>query len=482
MYRGLGAWISGLTAPAMIGLAALELVYLIGDIEFAGFLGRGAALLVVLVLIPRFGFREWVLLGIALALTAGFAAGDGGWGDGGWGGGGGWVAARYALDQGAFFAAFILLMTLLREAAVTSPAVLEVGHFLTSQQPGRRFVATYLGGHISGVLLNFGAISLLAPLVQRGVRAEPVVTDEDKRRATIREQRQLSALIRGFAVVIIWAPTTLTQAIIHQSLPGLHSGRVMAMGLAITLVFLVVGWVEDRLRWGRPRRRAPGLRTVPFPVKAARDLGFVALCLIVGAYGSRALLDITIAQALMLMAPLMLTGWVFAQYAVDGVGQGIFAVRRRLGEIATGPLPRMTRDAYLLGVAGFIGAAAARLAPVDMIIAHLALESVPPWLFLSALPVIIMLSGNIAMSPIMVVVFLSAIISGLPVLPAAPDLIAVSLGVGWALSMTASPNATGPIILAGITGLPTTTLTWRWNGIYSLAALTVLGVGFYLLA
>ena len=72
---------------------------------------------------------------------------------------------RYALDQGAFFAAFILLMTLLREVAVTSPAVLDLGHFLTSQQPGRRFVATYVGGHLSGVLLNFGAISLLAPLV-----------------------------------------------------------------------------------------------------------------------------------------------------------------------------------------------------------------------------------------------------------------------------------------------------------------------------
>jgi hypothetical protein len=471
MYRGLGSRISGLTAPAMIGLATLELAYLVGDIEFAGLLGRGAALLVVLVIIPRFGFREWVLLGLAIALTVGLANGDGGW-----------AAARYALDQGAFFAAFILLMTLLREAAATSPAVLHLGHFLTSQQPGRRFFATYLGGHLSGVLLNFGAISLLAPLVQRGVRAEPAVTDEDKRRVAIREQRQLSALIRGFAVVITWAPTTLTQAIILQSLPGLSYGRVMAMGLAVSSVFLAVGWAEDRLRWGRPRRRAPGLRVVPFPAMAARDLGLVALCLITGAYGARAILDITTAQALMLMAPVMLTGWVFTQNAGRGARPGILAVRLRLGEIATGPLPRMTRDAYLLGVAGFIGAAAARLAPVDLIAAHMALESVPPWLFLSALPVIIMLSGNIAMSPIMVVVFLSAIISVLPVLPADPDLIAVALGGGWALSMTASPNATGPIILAGITGLPTTTLTWRWNGVYSLAALGVLMLGFYLIA
>ncbi len=199
MNRGAGAKLSGLTAAAMLGLAALELVYLVGQVELAGTLGRGAALLVVVVVAPRFGVREWLLLAVALALTAGLA-----------GTGAGWSAARHALDQGAFFAAFILLMTLLREAAITSPAVQALGHFLTGQQPGRRFVATYLGGHLGGVLLNFGAISLLAPLIQRGVRAEPVLNADDERRATIREQRQLSALIRGFAFVITWAPTTLT--------------------------------------------------------------------------------------------------------------------------------------------------------------------------------------------------------------------------------------------------------------------------------
>jgi len=471
MLRTAVTKLSGLTAAAMIGLAALELAYLIGHVELAGLLGRGAALLVAVVVAPRFGVREWVLLGVALALTAGLAGGDGGW-----------SAARHALDQGAFFAAFILLMTLLREAATTSPAVQGLGHFLTNQQPGRRFVATYLGGHLSGVLLNFGAISLLAPLIQRGVRAEPVVTKADERRAAIREQRQLSALIRGFAFVITWAPTTLTQAIILGSLPGLNVARVMVLGLAVSGAMLVVGWAEDRLRWGRPRRRALGMPVVRFPGVAARDLGLVALCLVAGTYGARAVLEVTTAQALMLMAPLMLTGWVFTQNAGDGAGPGLRALRRRLGEIVSGPLPRMTRDAYLLGVAGFIGAAAARLAPVEAIATRLALESIPPWLFLIALPVLIMAAGNIAVSPIIVVVFLAAVISALPVLPADPDLIAVALGAGWALSMTASPNATGPILLSGITGLPATTLTWRWNGVYSLAALSVLAVGLYLLA
>jgi hypothetical protein len=460
--------LSGLTAMAMFWLAALELAYLVGGIGYAGMLGRWVALLVILLIVRQFGIREWALLGLALALTAGLVNRDGHWG-----------TVQFAMDQGAFFAAFILLITMLREAAVTSPAVLNLGHFLTSQQPGRRFVATYIGGHLSGVLMNFGAISLLGPLVQRGVRAEPAVTDEEKQRVLIRERRQMAALIRGFAVVITWAPTTLTQAIILQSLPGLNTGRVMALGLGLSGLLLLVGWAEDRLRWGRPRKRAPELVAVNFPGSAARDLALVALILIAGAYTARAAFNTTTAAALMLIAPLMLVGWVFTQNMGGGTGEGLRAVRRRVGEIATGPLPRMTRDAYLLGVAGFIGATAARLAPVDAIAAYLEPDRVPAWLFLTVLPVIVVLSGNLAIAPIMMVVFLAAIISALPMLPADPNLIAIALGGGWALSMTASPNATGPILLSGITGLPATTLTWRWNGVYSLAALGVMGAAFY---
>ncbi len=218
---------------------------------------------------------------------------------------------------------------------------------------------------------------------------------------------------------------------------------------------------------------------MPFPKKAARNLGVVALCLVIGTYGPREALRISTAEALMLVSPFMLAGWVYAQNIGRG---GRTALGGRIREIATGPLPRMTHSAYMLGVAGFIGSAAAELAPVDAIAGHLSHEHIRPWIFLTALPIIVMVAGNIAVAPVMMVVFLAAVISALPVLPADPDLIALSLGAGWALSMTAAPNATGPILLAGVTGLPATTLTWRWNGIYSLAALAALGAVFFVIA
>jgi hypothetical protein len=459
------------TATAMTALAVLELLYLVGHVETAGLLGRGAALVVMLAVAPRFGLREWLLLAAALALTAGLASRPGGWEE-----------ARHALDRGAFFAAFILLMTLLREAAITSPAVLAMGNYLTRQQPGRRFLASFLGGQMAGVLLNFGAISLLAPMIQRGVRAEPVRTEDDERRAKIRERRSLSALIRGFAMVITWAPTTLTQAIILHSLPGLSALKVMSCGLALSALMLAVGWTEDRLRWGRPRARVPGMPVARFPAGAAGDLAVVGLILICATYGARELLAIGTPQALMLVAPLMLFGWVFSQNAGRGPAEAAGAVVQRLQEVVVGPFPRMTRDAFTLGAAGFIGTAAADLAPVEAIAAALALDSVPGWLFLISLPVLIVVSAVVAISPMMTVVFLGSVVSALPVMPVDPNLIALAFGFGWGLALTASPNSTGAIFLSGATGVPTTTLTWRWNGVYSLMALATLTVVFWLVA
>lgn len=350
---------------------------------------------------------------------------------------------------------------------MTSASVLAVGRWMTRQPPGRRFVATWIGGHLAGILMNFGAVSLLAPLVQRGVRAEPAVSDDDHRRAAIRERRQLSALIRGFAWVICWAPTTLTQAIILDVVPGLEPGRAIVAGVSLSLVMLLLGWAEDRLRWGRPR---PAAGAGPPPLRAVLDLLAVYALLVLGALGMQAALSVSLPQALMTVAPLMLVGWVVSQ----SLGGVIGGARARLAAIVGEAIPRLARDAYLLGAAGFIGIAAARLAPVPAIAAWTERAGVPGWVLVASLPVLITLGGQVALSPMMMVVFLAAVVSALPTLPAPPEIVAVALGAGWALSMTAAPNATGALLISGATGIPSTVMTWRWNGAYSLAAIALL--------
>ena len=82
----------------------------------------------------------------------------------------------------------------------------------------------------------------------------------------------------------------------------------------------------------------------------------------------------------------------------------------------------------------------------------------------------------------MVVVFLAAVINELPTLPADPNHIVFALSAGWALSMTASPNASATLLISSIARVPPTTLTWRWNGLYALLCFVAFVVCFALLS
>ena len=451
--------ICALIALSLSGLVILLEVFGQG---WAALPARVAALLLLIAVLPRFGVREWALLLLASLLAFGlWQRGDG-------------AEVTFALSQGAYFAGFILMMMLLREAAQTSASVLTVGAWITQQPPGRRYLANWSAGHLAGILMNFGAISLLAPLVQRGVRAAPIETPEDERRAQIRERRQLSALIRGFAPVITWAPTTLTQVIILGSVPGLDPLTVIAYGLGLGVIMLGLGWAEDRLRWGKARVQTadPG----PFPRRAGLDLLLVYVLLILGAYAVLSLAGVSLPKALMTVAPLMLVGWVLSQnHGAPG------PTAARLSQIFARAVPRLARDAYTLGAAGFIGIAAAGLAPVEVLAAWTDSAHLAPWMIVALIPLVITLAGQIALSPMMMVVFLAAVMSALPELPAQPEHIAIALAAGWMLSLTASPNATGALLIAGATGIAPTTITWKWNGVYSLAALAAFTLLSYLI-
>ena len=447
---------------ALTVLTVLVLAHLVAGQAWAEGPERVVALVVTVLIMPRFGLREWALLTFALALSAGlYLQGHG-------------ADVGLALAKGAYFTAFILAMMLLREAAATSDAVLAVGHWISRQPPGRRFATTWVGGQLAGILMNFGAVSLLAPLIQRGVRADPVTSDDEARRVVIRERRQLSALVRGFAPVIAWSPTTLTQVIILAAVPGIDPVAAIGYGLAMATVMFVIGWTEDRLRWGPPRI-APA--PVAFPGRAGLHLAIVYALLIAGSIALVQGLGLSLPQALMTVAPVMLAGWVLSQNR--GV---VHTTAARLEEVWSVSIPRMARDAFNLGAAGFIGITAARLAPVDAIAGWAEASGVPDWMLVASLPVIITLAGQVALSPMMMVVFLGAVVSALPDLPAAPEVIGLALSAGWMLSLTGSPNATGAILISSATGLAPTTITWRWNGVYSLLALAAVVLAIWALA
>ncbi len=458
-----------MTFFSLATLSVAELLFLYTGADGAGLVSRLAICAVCLCVIPHFTLREWALSLMAVLLTGGLVivepTADG---------------IVHGLDRAAFFGAFIYLITLLKEAAVRSPSVLELGRYLTNQPPGRRFFATAIGGHFMGVLLNFGAVSLLAPLIQRGARADPIITEQDERRAAIREQRQISALLRGFSWMILWSPTALTQAVLLTTLPGVDLITVMSLGGIAAVIMILIGRIEEQLRWRHLIISRPA-SSLKFPKKSALILLFVCGLLLGLTYAVVGLANVSTARALMLMAPLVMGFWVFAQNQQERFGDSLVSTGSTLASILRTTAQPLARNTFALGSAGFIGETAAILAPVQWMAEHVNFEQIPAWLFLSSLPVLISLCGQIALSPLMVVVFLSAIMRELPGLPADPSHIVFAMGAGWALSMTASPNATATILISGTCGIAPTTLTWRWNGIYALICLATFCGIFYII-
>ena len=454
----------------MIALMGLELVHLFAELPLAGWLVQALVLAVPVIGLPLLKAREFYLFAVAFALT---------------------VAALFdttldaqvfatALDRAGFLAAFILLMGLLREGAITSPAVGVCGRYLTQQPSRRRFVAVFTGSHLFSVLINLGALSLLAPIIQRGVRpgGDPDAPLDEI--GAVRERRQLCAALRGFSWFLVWAPTAVTQAVLPVLIPGIDPWRLIGLGLAVAFVMLLVSWAEDTLRWLPLRRRLmaagamPKLERTAFPARSFFDLGLVCAALFALTLAFKTLGSVSIVAGVMLAAPLVLAGWLYAQRPALAAAGG------RLRHIALDAIPGGVREACSLAAAGYIGTLAANLVPIERLVPDGA-PSLPAWLFLASLSVLVWAGGQVALSPITMAVFLGSLVAALPALPTDATLAALAIAAGTAICTTGAPFASGTMMLARASGHSGVTLAWRWNAGYTAVATGVLVVVFFLL-
>ncbi|GAB4363258.1 MAG: hypothetical protein Kow00114_19200 [Kiloniellaceae bacterium] len=395
-----------------------------------------------------------------------------------------WDLVLRGLDRASFLAAFILLMGLLREGGITSPAVLQCGTYVTQQPPQRRFLAVFLGAHFFSVLINLGALSLLAPIIQRGVRGDYRQREDLDEIALLRERRQLTALLRGFAWFLLWAPTAVTQAILPTLIPGVDPARLLVTGICLALLMLAVGWAEDALRWLPLRRRLrssgrlPQREKLPFPRAALTRLGAVSallfgLTLLFTAWGG-----VLLVGGVMLAAPIVLLVWVFMQQRPAGetvpLQARVAGTGRRLASVTALGLPSFQREAVSLGAAGFIGTLAAALVPAEQVASLLSVAEMPGWLFLSLLSLTVWFFGLVALSPITTAVFLGSLVTELGAVPADPTNIVLAIAAGTAICTLGAPFASGTLMLARASGYTGVELTWKWNLIYTMLSAAVL--------
>ncbi len=440
-------------------VSALQLLRLHLHLDVAG-IASGLMLLVFLGFVAaQLGLRERVLLAMCGAATvAAFALTANPWP----------LMARGA-TQAAFLTAFMVLLALLREGASTSRSVGALGRYLTSRPPGKRYLAIHSGGQLLGMFLNFGALTLLGPLIQRGAHAG---TENNPALAQWRERRQLSALVRGFSWTICWSPATVSMAITISVVPDSRLWVVCLCGLlAANVGSVLIGWRLDRNSGEQARIELAQLNatsTTPaalgFPRQAASRVLLICLTL----FGFSVLIsqfnDVKIVAALMLASPLVTMAWIIMQTT----NQRTASLPQRLNEIITRSVPAGAPEAVTLAAAGYLGIVVAALVNPETLAARLPmLNSAGPVVYVM-LMAIIPIASNLALPSIMTVTFLGSLLSALPAGNLNPDLVACALLWGWGLNLTASPFGGVPLILGRITGIPGKTLSWRWNGLFSL--------------
>lgn len=375
---------------------------------------------------------------------------------------GGAAAILAALGRGAFIVALFTALGTIRAAAGGSEAILRCGRFLAEQPPGRRYLALTAGGHLFGLVLMYGAISLLGGLA---VQATAGLADPELRHHRLR--RMLIAIQRGFAATLCWSPVAFSVVLATTLVPGASWSRVILPCLVSAALVMGTGWLMDwifkpRLSTPPPERQpqAGGWLASLWPLLALLAIIAAAVAAVDAASG------VGVVGAVMLVVPCLALGWIALQMA------SARGTARRIARFVTQELPGYRGEIVLLFMAAFIGHLGAHLLAPVMDRAGLDLASVPAPVILVVLVWLIPVAGQVGMNPILAASLILPLLPSPEALGLHPAALVVAVTGGWAISGVTSPFTASVLLLGSLSGQPARQAGLRWNGAYAL----VLGV------
>lgn len=380
-----------------------------------------------------------------------------------------WAQATLtALTRGGFIIALFSALAALRSAAIGSQAILDCGRFLARQPPGRRYLALTVGGHLFGLILLYGSISLLGSLAAESTAHE---ANAEIRRHRLR--RMLVAVQRGFASTLCWSPMALSMAVTMSVVPGASWPAAVGLCLVSSALMIGIGWLLDAVF--RPRLSAPPpLRTVETDGWLPRLRPLLVLLAIVvgGVFALHLATGVAVTGAVMTVVPLVAMVWILI---LPPLPRGrIATLGARIGQFATRDLAGYRGEIILLFMAGFIGSLGSYLL-VPVMQAHGPdLSALPPLLILAALVWAIPLTGQIGMNPILAVSLLVPLLPSPATLGIHPTAMVLAITGGWAISGNTSPFTASVLLVGKLGGVEARHAGMTWNGPYALATGTAL--------
>ena len=372
----------------------------------------------------------------------------------------------------AFFATFVVALSMLRLPAYRSRLVRRCGQSMLLQPPSRRYPILSLGSALFGIILNIGVLNLFAAMIEKSNTLSAAQGRGWVREA--RQRRMMLALLRGFSLAPLISPMGIGVAVVLSSLPQVTWPQLAPYILGAAALIFMAGWAVDYFTGPHPPANktyvTPSLR--PLAQFSVLLIGIVALV-----FSIAWLLELRLPIAALLGAPtgaLLWLAWQRRRLGYGGLPAAITAVHRQLPWL----LSPSANEIVVLGAAGYLGHVCVGLVDTQQLAPLLAV--LDPLGTLNAVLAMLMVVGlaQIGVNPIVTVTLLVGLLPTMGIEGLTPELIGASLMVGWALALMSSPMTASMLILSRFTGVTATRIGYRWNGRFLVAAIPLLALWF----
>ena len=376
-------------------------------------------------------------------------------------------------DRAAFFTFFLTSLAVLRESAKTSQLVRRCGTVLVNQPPGRRYLLLSFGSHLFSVMLNIGALNVLGTMIRGAIR--PSSDPEAQRIGGIRRKRMLTATIRGFCGVPLWAPTSVTMLLVLSSIPDLTWEQYAPLGLLWTLLFILWGWVLDRLAYKRPKTQSVNGGNLAHLIPL---VGLVALIPSLAFVTAQAT-GLSLFSALLMCAPVIGLAWIWVQYKgrPTRVKRGLLL--RRVARSFPETFTNQRNEVVLFASSGFIGVILIPLIDPVVASAFLAQANISNATLMIGISLVMLAFAFIGINAIITVTLILGALQQIPDLSIQPQIQASVIAITWAVFAGASPFTASLRFISGFSGVSPLRFGIGWNGWFSASVLAIMYLTLY---
>lgn len=366
--------------------------------------------------------------------------------------------------RGCYFPTFLAVLGFLREAAATSPLVRRCGHYLVNQPTSRRYVALTLGGHLFGILLNIGGLALLVSMLRQSNTLESAGGVAHVQE--LRERRMVTAVLRGFCSMALWSPLSIMLALLTASMPALRWSDFAPYGMGLSVAFLVLGWLFDRLFMPRRASAAHDEDTGHIGLVAAVAAQVIAITFL--AYCIEEALGQRFLNAVLLVVPVYALVWAALQNKALGLAGSIQEGARQIARRSWDAFPTYGNEVAIFSASGVLGVVLIALMPHSVAHDLFAYVQESPNALVVLMAWLVFVLGVLGLNPMISV----SILAGTAAEMAIPDLsfakIALGLIGGWVATVSVGPLVASMIILGNILDRSPAQIGLKWNGAFGL--------------